>query len=1020
MQRPLRSYLSNDSQCFPATLLLLFVLLFLTAGANASVKLSGTLASGEDVKDHAYQVTNDGESVVYIVRNVTNDKIYKASVEGGTPVLLASLPSDGRVVTDLKLSPDDLYVVVEAYLNDIYALYLLALDGTGGLQPLMFAGGERLEFEWSPSGRHIVYQESDTHSGHDFDLYSVSISEDTSSAPASRVHLNERSFSVGSEQFKITPDGQYVIYVAAETGAGEFGLYRVPVEGGVGPMSYGCAIEEGSELRYKVRYEISPDSTRVICHYVIDEAGSYYKDIMYSMGIDGTPKTQLYGAQDSNIGFSNEIEFTPDGSRVIYRIDNDVWSVITTGGTSVLLGETNSWLNGFQVLSDSSRVIINDNGELLSCPIAGGDPIVLQSNVSNYLVSAEGSMVVCMAEAEVDDYAIFSVSPMGEDLTRIVYGGGVKGLVDISDDGGRLIYETYLNSSGHTLYSVSTAAGLDCVLDAAQIELTDNRVSGGVVSSEELTLNNGHLIYFADADTVDVDELYAKALRVEWAPITRQVGAPWETFSSYWDGGMPGAASEVIISSSKFCNLSSAVEVHSIEVRGDSDDDSILDLSGSAALSAPAGITLGTYGNLRGHGLVDTANSELFVETGAEIQVAEGETLSLVGTGENGLLNRGAVTVTGTGSLSAELAALNLSTLATNNGLIEADYARLQFGGGLMNYGTLTLGDYVLVHGDVEHVLGSGGSININGQSIFYGSISNAATFSVNAGGNLIVHGALEGYGIYAAPTGLIQLNGTVSPGFDQDNANFERMYFSSSLTLLANAVVEMELERVTANTDYDVIAVGDHLTLSGTLNVSAFGEDGFSPQAGDTFDLMNAASVSGQFSSIQLPELFQGLYWHDDTISGVSSENWTGEIFVGLTPETYAEFATANSLTGEAADDDDGDGVANLLEYVFATNPKVAASDSRLASRLEHGVDEDQLSVDIAVPGSSDVQLEMQKSTNLASGWTTLSTRNVDGSWTGTYIPEMSEIRAGMKQYKVTVPTAGGKCFYRIKATQR
>jgi hypothetical protein len=70
-------------------------------------------------------------------------------------------------------------------------------------------------------------------------------------------------------------------------------------------------------------------------------------------------------------------------------------------------------------------------------------------------------------------------------------------------------------------------------------------------------------------------------------------------------------------------------------------------------------------------------------------------------------------------------------------------------------------------------------------------------------------------------------------------------------LTLLSSTVLDMEL-RGTATNEFDRLLVSGAFTADGILDVMLL--DGFLPQPGDQFDLLNYASVSGGFDSMNLP----------------------------------------------------------------------------------------------------------------------------------------------------------------------
>ena len=179
------------------------------------------------------------------------------------------------------------------------------------------------------------------------------------------------------------------------------------------------------------------------------------------------------------------------------------------------------------------------------------------------------------------------------------------------------------------------------------------------------------------------------------------------------------------------------------------------------------------------------------------------------------------------------------------------------------------------------------------------------------------------------------------------------------------------------------------------------------------SFDLWNAAYVTGQFHTVSLPNLPSGLFWH------TSELNTTGEIHVGLTPETYVGFASFHGLTGTPSDDEDGDGIANLHEYVLAKNPLVNdVSDSHTAFESSGG--NDSSSFNLAQPLGSDLTLEIETSSTLKStgpgAWTTLSFRSGNSPWSNPSV-STAPLGGGLEKVTLTIPSTGEPSkFYRLK----
>jgi hypothetical protein len=136
------------------------------------------------------------------------------------------------------------------------------------------------------------------------------------------------------------------------------------------------------------------------------------------------------------------------------------------------------------------------------------------------------------------------------------------------------------------------------------------------------------------------------------------------------------------------------------------------------------------------------------------------------------------------------------------------------------------------------------------------------------ADGALVISGTLSGQGTVTG-SGTRVITGKVAPGqspgcvSDQGNVVFE-----------GGATLEIEIGGVTPCTQFDQYTVALKLRLNGpTLNVLLI--NGFVPAAGQRFDVLNWGTLSGSFSSVNLPPLPAGLQWDTSLL------NTTGELVV-------------------------------------------------------------------------------------------------------------------------------------------
>lgn len=157
-----------------------------------------------------------------------------------------------------------------------------------------------------------------------------------------------------------------------------------------------------------------------------------------------------------------------------------------------------------------------------------------------------------------------------------------------------------------------------------------------------------------------------------------------------------------------------------------------------------------------------------------------------------------------------------------------------------------------------------------------------------------------------------------------------ETLAVGGDFTLAAEAALEIN---VATGPLHDRLLVGGHFDAAGTLKVLLDPAQA-PPVSGDSFDLFDAGSSAIAFSNISLPALTPGLEW--DT-SGIAS----GTIQVTGTPvPTYQNWAGGHPFDMDKdgpADDAEADGIPNVFEWLFGTDPLVPDPGALPAAGLRH-----------------------------------------------------------------------------------
>lgn len=119
----------------------------------------------------------------------------------------------------------------------------------------------------------------------------------------------------------------------------------------------------------------------------------------------------------------------------------------------------------------------------------------------------------------------------------------------------------------------------------------------------------------------------------------------------------------------------------------------------------------------------------------------------------------------------------------------------------------------------------------------------------------------------------LNMMGGTLAPGNSPGVTTINGDY------MLSGGLLDMELAGLMQGTEYDFLDVnGDWTITGGDLQISLLG--GFSPIAGNSFDLFDFDSLTGTFDNVLLPTLGSGLAWNTSALYS------TGTLSVSAVPE--------------------------------------------------------------------------------------------------------------------------------------
>lgn len=340
---------------------------------------------------------------------------------------------------------------------------------------------------------------------------------------------------------------------------------------------------------------------------------------------------------------------------------------------------------------------------------------------------------------------------------------------------------------------------------------------------------------------------------------------------------------------------------------------------------------------------------------------------ALLDAGDGARLDRGTVVLTNVIVLTAPS-----SLKLTGSGRVEG-VGELQLGSSLTITGEGACAWYGGIAGPGAITKSGAGSFHLHGPlahtnttSILAGSMHVNGLHDPN-GGYLVSGGTLSGTGTINGP---VQADsGLVLPGEGGAGALTVSSYTQTAATLGFQLMG-------TNSTEYGRLVSAGLVQLGGTLRAMVTNE--YVPALGDSFLLVSGASVANVLVATNLTALAPGLAWQVDTMStAIVLRVIAGPAGYDL----YAQQITNDSLRSYA-DDPDGDGYPNLLEYATGGNPTNVDAIARMSAARTNGVLYLRFT---RATNALDTVLVVEAAASVTNGsiWSGLAT-NTSGIWAG------------------------------------
>ncbi|MFT7173988.1 MAG: Tol biopolymer transport system component [Paracoccaceae bacterium] len=880
--------------------------------------------------------------------------IYSVPINGG---LRTQLSLAGEQVSSFRVSPNSDYVIYSAipFLGHFLRLYRVSTTGQDRLDisgPMVAGSGGVSEYRFIDNSSRVAFIASKDNPDKR-ELYSVALAG-LGFGPKLNGFLLPGE-NVGS--FGESKDGSRILY---STSGGDEGpeLFATPPGGG---------------LRVRISSPLPEEDFITAWDTSISGKVVYRAAIggqLYLGSLAGIPPIHL-NSNDLRVHF--EITHQEDavivrGEGGFYRIDFATPEVRTE-----IIPPRDALVTSFRLTDDGQFIILESaephplgaSVEVVRMDIDGMNPIILSPSFTiedgrfinfprlNFRLSADGRGVTYNFRDDTEAaYPNLYYTDFFTGATEIITSGipwnDYPSLMPLNTE--RFIFRADQGEGLPNLYTYRFSEDDGPVYD--RIKLNHDLPVDDYVRRFFVHPDGYRVVYLVAS--LDGYQLFASHARAEW-----EGGTGVFSDRNGWDiDKIPDEVAEVVIDQPGTVSLHSDREIAELRVGGTSELLASLNLRSEVRLTTRFGADIDSNGMLSGSGTLSGGGRAIDIDPDGIVMCLSGDILAL----DDGIVrNDGLIFANGSDLSQATISFSDTVTNSDDSGSIIGRLAQLFFQGGLENKGTfgVQLGASE-IFGDINNT----GELIVSdgGAATFHNDVLNEGIIRVELDGDqvstAVFHGNFLGNGITGA--GHVFLEGETHPGFSPG-----LMEFGGDLSQGPDSTLHMEIGGTTAGSEFDQLSVAGHLQFGGQLRVTLI--DDFEPQAGDTFDLWNTGSHDGSFASVILPNLSEGLFWI------TSSLVTTGELSVSSTPASYLRYSISYRFEGSPDDDDDGDGLSNLLEYALGLNPTEASVADFLISRPE-GVD--QFTFSLPQQGGEDLILRLQTSGNLVA-WETRATRN-------------------------------------------
>ncbi|WP_411846475.1 WD40 repeat domain-containing protein [Roseibacillus persicicus] len=443
-------------------------------GSGEVKTIDGSLS--QDVYD--FQISPDSSRVVWRMNGgSTQTNLYSQSIDGTgvATVLNDLLPDYGEVTALYSITPDSSRVVWRAkgdlgptkYPSEIYSRNI---DGSGDQAKLT----QEQEVRSDVYERFLISGDSNwviwvSNKGGTFKLYSRAVDGSSASVLISdTVPIDGDTWWA----FSCSPDSSRVVW--SIHGGQQAGLYSSQIDESGLQVRINSDLPANGQIAY---FSISPDSSRVVWRADGDEDGVYE---LYSRAIDGSGLEAKLNDSLTPSGDVSVFQISPDSNQVVWNGDGDIDGVrelyarpIDGSGVEVKLNNSlhpTDYVSSFKISPDSSRVVWNAFSEidgafkLFTRTIDGSgeefnlnnDILALTGDVSAFKISPNSQRVVWVADGNQEGFAdLYGRALDGSNAQikiNLPYSRQVaSGSINITPDSSRVYWTQRVNNYGEQI-----------------------------------------------------------------------------------------------------------------------------------------------------------------------------------------------------------------------------------------------------------------------------------------------------------------------------------------------------------------------------------------------------------------------------------------------------------------------------------------------------------------------------------------------------------------------------------------